>query len=942
MNKPFDSDQDTPQAPSIYHEADLARNGIQTLVGFPKVFPFAVGKYQVVERVGEGGAGVVFKALDRSGSRDQTVALKFIRPDLIASHSTLRRFQKESRLQAAIDSINVSRHLGTGEWNGRQFIVSEFVDGIVLSKIYKELPNHGPRLALLIGKDVLRALAAIHERGVVHRDVKPANIIVNFESEKENDISEDTFGLAKLTDFGLARHIEQSESLEMTRPTAILGTPHFMAPEQLEDSQSVDGRTDIYSLGVTLYCLLSGVLPFERSKSDLIRSRQRTENPKSLFQIRPGLGEAVSRVVEKAMAKEPHARYQDAHAMLSDVVSLLNNQPIGLSPFPAIPSLETKNPKIYFFEWELEASVENLWPFVSDTNRVNHAIGLPAPEFTFKHFDDSYEMFAKAKFNGMSVGWQEFPFQWIANRCLSVLRIFDSGPFQWVTSTVELQPLVQNRTRLVHRFQVLPRGLLGKLLTPIQFSLATKRSLNQLYRQIEQLAQLESNRLACDVPFSNETTKCDQRMLQARIFELEKAVGPSTIPLNLQQYLQSAAESFVDKIRPRVFAQKTECDFQECLRVFLHAVEKAILKLGWDIVCPVCRVSTEIVSSLQKIESHIYCQVCNANFEVDFKKQVEMVFSVHPDIRLCNSQIYCIGGPYYTPHILAQQRIANGSKTDVCLQLNSGSYAITCSALLEPILLRVDDSALVNRLEIELGSVQTNKLPVFKEGPVCLSISNDTSRELLVKLERRSSSEGALLAFDAATNPVFEELFPNDAQFCKSQLASKSVCNLVLLKRVDVGAEPRRQSDVEMRSYWQSIQDRLDLKQSEILEAGYEHLLFRCESQQELTDHVEQFLDLHESNESGPVSLAIHRGDVIEFATKSNQGYGTANREITNVMRDCHQPGMIFVGKDLSRSMVEYLISKRAEPEAVRGNSNYLFATYRLPKNKDEPPIGDK
>ena len=255
----------TPQAPSMY-ESDfnvdatfvLGNNEAEPIS--PETFVCPFGKYKLVNVIGQGGAGIVYRAesIDPD-SENENFAIKFLRPEILSSRIGVQRFRKESRLHAEIVSPYVTRHFEFGQFKSAYFIVSEFVDGMSVSdflSVKKGVPRKGipPQLALLIVRDLLRGLSALHQAGIVHRDVKPGNLIASFDDAQDPTAA--NFRHAKLTDFGLARHIEQSESLEMTRQQTILGTPLYMAPEQYNESRSVDARADIYSVGATLFHLI--------------------------------------------------------------------------------------------------------------------------------------------------------------------------------------------------------------------------------------------------------------------------------------------------------------------------------------------------------------------------------------------------------------------------------------------------------------------------------------------------------------------------------------------------------------------------------------------------------------------------------------------------------------------------------------------------------------
>lgn len=178
----------------------------------------------------------------------------------MASPKASQRFEKEARLHAEVASPFVTQHLEFGCEHGMHFIASEFVEGVGLDEVIGKLESLPAKHSLLVVADLLRALSALHSVGVIHRDVNPGNVIVSFRGGKKPvfDISFADYEIGKLTDFGLARHIEQSASLAMTRQQTLLGTPLYMAPEQYLESRSVDARADIYSTGITLYQMLAG------------------------------------------------------------------------------------------------------------------------------------------------------------------------------------------------------------------------------------------------------------------------------------------------------------------------------------------------------------------------------------------------------------------------------------------------------------------------------------------------------------------------------------------------------------------------------------------------------------------------------------------------------------------------------------------------------------
>ena len=255
-----------------------------------------IGDWTLVRKLGEGAMGMVFEARSRT---NVTVALKVIRPQLLAHADAAQRFRREGRILQKINHPNVVRIVDLGESQGYPFIALGFIDGPSLED---RLPVEGEerrRLAV----DLLRGLSAIHDAGILHRDLKPGNIMLGKD------------GSWKITDFGLARR-ENEESIVVTRPGALLGTPHYMSPEQCR-GESVEVRSDLYSMGALLYNAYAGVPPFMgKAVMDVIRSHLETP-PSDLAARVPGLPKDIADLVARLLAKQRAGRPENARAALA-------------------------------------------------------------------------------------------------------------------------------------------------------------------------------------------------------------------------------------------------------------------------------------------------------------------------------------------------------------------------------------------------------------------------------------------------------------------------------------------------------------------------------------------------------------------------------------------------------------------------------------------------
>ena len=865
----------------------------------PSNLPLDFANFTLIEKLGEGGAGIVFLAKPQQShplyESHESVALKMILPEIVSSARAVKRFEKESRLHAEIDSPFVTKHLGFGADNGSYYIVSEFAQGISLDRVVEQLARLPAKTSLRIIVDILKALAAMHSAGLIHRDVKPANVIANFQNLNVNEAETELgdFLIAKLTDFGLARHIEQSESLAMTKQRTMLGTPLYMAPEQHYESRAVDARADIYSVGVTLYQLLAGHPPFDTEEHIEVAEMHRVERPLPLTIARPGTSEGINSLVMKALEKDPNLRYQHAQEMLADVERILADQPLSLRMYPETPDAFHPAVKCYDFQWELEADAKHLWPLVSDTDRFNKAMGLPAPNFTYDNSGEQPKVFADVKFKGMKVRWQEHPFQWICEREMSVLREFDEGPFEWVTSTVELLPMARQRTRLIHRFQVKPRGWFGKLFTPLQFGVLTKRSLNKVYRRLEEIANDTSCGFACDVSFgaAPKFSPAQLKYLEDRVGRLGREIRNVQLAKEFGEFIQQVADPTAVRIRPFGLASKLDCTRDQSLQICLEGVRAGLLNLSWDIICPVCRIAADNVSSLGRIESHAHCKVCNLQFEASFSQSVEAIFSVHPEIREVELKTYCIGGPYHAPHVLAQNRLLANQHVDVGVVLSSGKYEITGPQLGQKWVVEAEDDAEASRAEFVIGDASSSELAVVNSGQACVAVDNQSELEVLVRLEQASKQTDALTATVASQHPLFRELFPAEVTTAE-QLVGLSNVYLLAIGHTLADELLDQVGDMRVRENWNRLQEKFPTgeKRCKIIECTHESLIASFDLADDMLETLSNVLADDQSQAVIPMSeccFAINSGEVMTGVSANQPStFGKTVRDTKKILSE--------------------------------------------------------
>ena len=268
------------------------------------------GRYQIIEELGKGGMGKVYRVLDKELKEE--VALKLIKPEIASDKKTLERFSNELKLARKISHKNVSRMYELMEEKGTRYITMEYVRGEDLKRLIRKIGQLSAGQAIPIAKQVCAGLAEAHRLGVIHRDLKPHNIMVDEE------------GNARILDFGIARSLKAKG---ITGAGVMIGTPEYMSPEQAEVKE-VDQRSDIYSLGVILYEMVTGRVPFEGETPVGIAMKHKSEIPKDPRELNTQLPEDLSRMILKCMEKDKEKRYQNAEEVHSELTKIEKGIPI--------------------------------------------------------------------------------------------------------------------------------------------------------------------------------------------------------------------------------------------------------------------------------------------------------------------------------------------------------------------------------------------------------------------------------------------------------------------------------------------------------------------------------------------------------------------------------------------------------------------------------------
>ena len=219
----------------------------------------------------------------------------------------------------------------------------------------------------------------------------------------------------------------------------------------------------------------------------------------------------------------------------------------------------------------------------------------------------------------------------------------------------------------------------------------------------------------------------------------------------LGDFLARAPAQEVARIRPLALARRLDLDADQVVAACLHGAADGALMLLWDLLCPVCRIPSQVVDTLRAIREHGHCQACAIDFELDFANSVELIFRVHPEIRETELGTYCIGGPAHSPHVVAQARVGPGERLALDLDLGEGSYQLRGPQLAFALDFRVEPGAPSRRLDLSLihpPGVETPR--ALRTGGQAFSLSNESDRELVVRIERTAPRADALTAARAS------------------------------------------------------------------------------------------------------------------------------------------------------------------------------------------------
>jgi len=718
-----------------------------------------VAGYDLVRALGRGGMGVVWEAVEHRF--DRRVAVKV---HASAQHASTAEGEQqkedlwaEAFVAARIGDPGIVRVLDVGfTLDEHPYYAMELVQGTDLAGVLAD-GALAPRTAVGIAADIARAAAAAHEHGVIHRDLKPRNVIV------------DETGRARVVDFGIAFNVNAgSDRYE----GMLAGSPAYMAPEQALGLR-VTPQTDIFAIGVILYEMLTGTRPFAGASTELLLTAIATTDPPLPGARNPKVHQDLDTVVMRCLAKAPEHRFPSARVLFETLNAIAEGRPIDATPSagrdrPYAPKQSTLPPpdrprredakKHLAWSWRLKSSPEALWPYVANTDRFNRATGQqpavfqdePAPERGAIRTGEMRVM-------GMAMRWREYPFEWVKDREHSVFRWYRSGPLAALWNRVRLVPLEGGGCELHHEMWLTPRGMIGSVAAFLEGG-KLGPSFDRFYRHLDEVLSAGSH--ADPFEATHSPTPETRKTVEEVCSRLHGEGFKPAVVEKLAMHLLAAPDGAVGTLRPYELADAWSADRAEMLDVMMHAAHEGLLEPVWDVVCPKCMLAHESVHDLSEVKRVGTCRACASSFERDLRESVELVFAPHPSVRNLERATYCAGAPALRPHVLAQQVLDPGEERTITLNLPRGTYRFSGGATVAPAELVASAVGFETTVSAFVRNERIESRPtIVRAGEITVVLRNESDHEETVRIEVPGARADGVTAATAMTHPSFRELF---------------------------------------------------------------------------------------------------------------------------------------------------------------------------------------
>lgn len=425
------------------------------------------------------------------------------------------------------------------------------------------------------------------------------------------------------------------------------------------------------------------------------------------------------------------------------------------------------------WEWDFRSPPEAIWPYIADTNRFNQDARIPGVRrVAGAAVGDGTRL--QMTVSGMTLEWDEAPFEWTAPSRFAVVRRYHRGPLEQVRMDAELTPRDGGGSHLVYQVWMTPRGVMGKLI-PIRMKWKSHGEFDAAFRRYDEFAL--AGKPAQIPPARVELVSGGrERLAQIRQGLLDFGRDEALVD-RLVGLIETGDDLTLMRLRPFGLAEQWGAPRRKVLELCLYAVRGGMLDFRWDMLCPLCRGAKAVAETLGGLRKEVHCDSCNIDYEVNFERSVELTFRPNASIRRVDLAEFCVGGPGVTPHVAVQQIVPPGGNRTIQPALEPGTYRA-----------RTKNTAGAQHLRVEAGGAAEVTVRARKEGwPVdesrvaprpTLHLENLTDRPQTFILERTAWSDLAVTAAEVTSMQVFRDLFAKEALRPGEQISVGSMCVL--------------------------------------------------------------------------------------------------------------------------------------------------------------------
>lgn len=422
--------------------------------------------------------------------------------------------------------------------------------------------------------------------------------------------------------------------------------------------------------------------------------------------------------------------------------------------------------QVHRWQFDFPVSPERLWPYVSDTQRVQRFASIWSAEYRYQPLaGGGSEVHARARAKGLMLEWVEQPTEWQAPERFRIVRDYRRGPLSQLISEVQLEALLgREATRVTHTATLVPKNNLAAAITWVA-NLGVGRSMKRAYAEVGRwLASGELPKISGAQ--STQARARAERLLAERAYPQARRLGAEIFYGHLAAYLCRQPGDEIASLAPFALADRWKQDRQKALRFFLHATRSGAFDLHYNLICPSCRQAKTIFTELAEVKEEGHCPSCNIDFGVDFDRSVEVRFSPRPLGLDAEAVAYCHAGPQRTPHRLTSWVLEGGARREVSFSLEPGSYLLSslqCKGAVYFDAVADDDEDAAAEAKLELAEGGVSGMPQrLRAGKVMLSLENAMAKRAQLHVARADWADDAASAAHVTALQEFRDLFSSE------------------------------------------------------------------------------------------------------------------------------------------------------------------------------------